>query len=162
MAHLPADAFERYVALGAGRTYEALARALGVSKRTVVRRATAEGWQERLAHVERQGLAKAEARLSETAAAITERHLRVLRAIQGRALQALTTAPTGTAAQASATLIAAVRAERAIVSPPETQGIGVVWREILDDVSRRAPVPRREAPPVLPATPAPLGAPGET
>jgi hypothetical protein len=130
---IPTDAFDRYVALGAERTYAALAEQLGVSKRTIVRHAIADRWQERLAQVEREGRAKAEARLTESVAAVTERHLRTLRAVQHKALQALANAGMGTAAQAAATLIAAVRAERAIIAPADGQSApGRSWAEIVE------------------------------
>lgn len=116
---IPADAFERYVALGASRTYQALADALGISKRTVVRHAIAEGWQDRLVRIERQGLAQAEARLAETAAAVAERHLRVIRAIQGKALQALQAQPLGSGMEAVRALDLAIKAERVILGDAE-------------------------------------------
>ncbi len=52
MIRIPPDAFEQYVALGPGRTYLALAKRLGVSKRNLTRKATIEHWQERLAKIE--------------------------------------------------------------------------------------------------------------
>ena len=124
MARIPSDAFDQYVAMGAGRTYERLATKLGVSKRSIVRRATKENWQERLARIEGAARTKADEKLAETVAAVTERHLRTLRAVQHKALQGLSTAPTGTAAQAAATLIAAVKAERSIVAPPSDPAHG--------------------------------------
>ena len=121
MPRMPADSFEKFVELGDTRSYAKLAAALGVSKRSVTARAAREGWQQRLAAIEGQARAKADQKLAETTAAINDRHLRTLRTIQHKALQALTSAPTGTAAQAAATLIAAVRAERNIVAPPGTE-----------------------------------------
>ena len=125
MPRLPADAFERFMQLGPGRSYSKLAGVLGCSKRSVTARAAKEGWQQRLSGIEADARSKSDQKLAETTAAINDRHLRTLRAVQGKALQALTSAPMGTAAQAAATLIAAVRAERAIVSPPDSSGSGV-------------------------------------
>jgi O6-methylguanine-DNA--protein-cysteine methyltransferase len=116
---MPSDSFERFLALPAGqRSYAELARRLGVSKRSVVARAAKEKWQERLLSVEAEARAKADQKLAETTAAINDRHLRTLRAVQHKALQALTSAPMGTAAQAAATLIAALRAERGVMLAP--------------------------------------------
>lgn len=161
MPRMPADSFERFVALGPSRSYARLAAALGCSKRSVTARARREGWQQRLQSIDAEARSRSDQKLAETTAAVNDRHLRTLRAVQAKALQALTTAPTGTAAQASATLIAAVRAERAIVAPPEGDRSGVVWREILDEVNRRAASHRRECPPAapapLPAAPAVVG-----
>ncbi len=48
MSKLPDNAFEVYLLLGEGRSYQALADHFDVSKRTVASRAKDEGWQERL------------------------------------------------------------------------------------------------------------------
>jgi hypothetical protein len=128
---MPADSFERFVGLGPTRSYSKLARVLGVSKRSITAKAAKEHWQQRLAAVEREARAKTDQKLAETSAAINDRHLRTLRAVQHKALQALTSAPTGTAAQASATLIAAVRAERAIVAPTGEGKSGPTLEELI-------------------------------
>ncbi len=96
MPRLPVDAFEQYVAMGAARTYEALAVRLGVSKRSVVRKATAEGWQARLRRIDAAATAKFDEQAANEASVVNERHLRVVRAIQGKALQALQSLPLAT------------------------------------------------------------------
>ncbi len=154
MSRMPADAFEHFVALGPSRSYSRLAQALGVSKRSVTARARKEGWQQRLLSIDAEARTKSDQKLAETTAAINDRHLRTLRAVQAKALQALTTAPTGTAAQASATLIAALRAERAIVAPPDNTKSVIEWREVLEGVKeQRAAACRKESalPPPVPA-----------
>lgn len=40
MKHIPADAFNQYVAMGDRRSYEALGREIGISKRSIVVRAS--------------------------------------------------------------------------------------------------------------------------
>ena len=45
---LPDDCFAYYVSLGAERSYHAVARHYGVTKRTVARRAAEEDWQGKL------------------------------------------------------------------------------------------------------------------
>ena len=57
---IPPDAFGRYLAMGADRSYQRLADALGVSKQAVVNRANEEDW--------RAKLRDAEHRISEAAA----------------------------------------------------------------------------------------------
>ena len=52
MKKLPADAFALYVALGEGRSYIAVAEALGVGRTTVTRRARAERWQQRVDRID--------------------------------------------------------------------------------------------------------------
>jgi hypothetical protein len=51
---IPSDAFECYVSLGAGRSYQAVAEKYGVSKRGVALHAKRENWQARLAEHERR------------------------------------------------------------------------------------------------------------
>jgi hypothetical protein len=57
------DAFDHYVALGPGRSYDAVARHYGVSKRAVAKKAAAEGWQERLAGLSKEARDLADAAL---------------------------------------------------------------------------------------------------
>lgn len=115
MPHLPSDAFGRYVALGVGRTYLKLAQELGVSKRTIVRRAMAEGWRERLLRVEEEARRRTEERAVEDVVAIDEKHLKMARAIQARALEALRNAPLGNGTAAVRALDVAIRIERTIL-----------------------------------------------
>jgi len=92
-----------------------------VSKRSVTARASREGWQERLASVEAEARTETRKTLATELSGMNDRHVRMLHAIEHKALQALQAAPIGTAAQAAAALIAAVRAERAILAPDERE-----------------------------------------
>ena len=58
---LDTSAFEYYVGLGAARSYDAVARHFGVTKRTVARRAKEEVWQERIREIERDLRSRADA-----------------------------------------------------------------------------------------------------
>jgi hypothetical protein len=49
---LPPDAFDAYIAMGLARSYAAVAMRYGVSKVTVTKRATKEGWQKRVQEIE--------------------------------------------------------------------------------------------------------------
>ena len=96
MTRLPSDAFARYAAMGAGRSYARLAEDFGVAKRTVVKRATREKWAERLEEFERTVVQRSEERAVETVDSMNERHLKIARAVQGKALEALRSMPLAT------------------------------------------------------------------
>ena len=89
---LPHIAFEFYFGLGPGRSYQTVAYEFGVSKKSVTKRATSECWQDRLAKLEEKSRQNAEKKALETLDAMNDRHLRSLRAVQGKALQAIKTA----------------------------------------------------------------------
>ncbi len=86
---IPNDAFEYYVALGADRSYQRVADHFGVSKRGIINAAERENWVERLEKIERAVRERTDVRLAETMEETRERHLRMIRGIQGRALRAL-------------------------------------------------------------------------
>jgi len=118
MSHLPTDAFSQYLAMGPERSYEALARRLGVTKRTVTRTATKERWQERIVKIEQQARERADEAAIETLQAINARHLKMLRAIQGKALQALQALPLATGMDAVRSIEIAIKQERLILGEP--------------------------------------------
>ena len=72
---LPADAFDFYVGLGPSRSYIAVAREFGVSKRSVARKAAAENWQQRRADLEALARADADVKLADELAAQQLRHV---------------------------------------------------------------------------------------
>lgn len=49
---IPSDAFEAYFALGANRSYQALADKYGVTKKAITLMAKRERWQHRIAELE--------------------------------------------------------------------------------------------------------------
>ena len=123
MPRLPADAYEQYLALPAAeRSYSALSRRLGVSKRSIVARASREGWQERLRAVDEQSRQRAEKVAAEQTATITDRHLRTLRAIQAKALAGLQGLPLASGMDCVRALALTIKAERMILGTPDTRG----------------------------------------
>ena len=115
---LPNDAFDYYVSLGPGRSYETVAEQYGVSKRTVTKRASREGWQKRLTDLEAQARHNAEQRTLESLEEMNVRHLKSLRVIQARALEALRNMPLATAMEAVRSLDLAIRQERLVRGEP--------------------------------------------
>jgi transposase len=117
-ARLPHDALEYYFALGPGRSYRAVADHFGVSKTGVANRARKDGWPGHVADRERA----AEARLAESADAalddVAQRHLKLVRFVQRKALEKLRSLPMGTTAEAVRALELGIRYERIIVGDP--------------------------------------------
>jgi len=132
MARIPPDAFEYYVSLGTGRSYDAVARRFGVSKRAITKRAATDRWRERLAQIEATARERTEEKLAETLEAVNGRHLKTLRVIQAKALQALQSMALDSAMDAVRALDLAIRNERVILGEPgERTAVSV------EDVIRR-------------------------
>jgi len=111
---IPLDAFEQYVAMGTGRGYQALGNQFGVNKRSIVKLAAKEKWQERLASIERQAQVKSDARAAETLEAMKTRHLKTLSAVLGRALEALKAMPLDNSMDAIRAIDMVLKQERLI------------------------------------------------
>ena len=90
---LGTDAFAYYWSLGSDRSYQAVADKYGVSKRAVVSVGKAENWQQRIADMERKAHEAVEKKMVETLEQMSERHIRVCKLIQGKALEALKSMP---------------------------------------------------------------------
>jgi hypothetical protein len=115
---LPSDAFAFYVSLGPSRSYEAVAQHFGVSKRSVTKLAVKEGWQQLAADAEREGLERAKAKAAESFEEVATRHLKTLRVIQSKALEALRAMPLETAMEAVRALDLAIKQERLVLGEP--------------------------------------------
>ena len=116
---IPDDAFERYVALGPGRSYQALADKLGVDKRSIVRLATKEKWAERLAKIQEAARAETDKKLVADLQAVRERQLQQARFLQGQALKALKELPPEKALKAAASALSVSwRQEMLILGEP--------------------------------------------
>lgn len=111
----PEEAFRFYVDLGHKRSYRTVAQHYYCDKRTVTACAQKHQWQERVAKIDRESRALVTNKLVEGRAAVDERHLRVVRAIQARALQTLQAMPITTALGAVRALDIAIKAERAVL-----------------------------------------------
>jgi hypothetical protein len=115
---LPPDSFEYYLSLGSKRSYEAVAKKYGVSKRSVVKRATREGWQRRVAEIEAQAQEKATARAVETLEEVKTRHLKTFKAVQLKALESLKALRFETAMDVVKAMDIAARQERLALGEP--------------------------------------------
>jgi len=115
---IPPTAFEFYANLGPARSYQAVADEYGVSKRAVVECARAENWQQRLAALEAKAKENSEQRILESLEQMNERHLKSLRVVQGKALEALKGMSLTTAMDAIRALDLAIKRERTIRGEP--------------------------------------------
>jgi hypothetical protein len=115
---IPHDAFYHYVGLGPARSYQRVAEHYGVTKRAVVNVAAREGWQEQAAELERKARQRANDRAEESLEAMTGRHLKSLRVVQAKALEALKAMPLDSAIAAVRALDTGIRQERVIRGEP--------------------------------------------
>lgn len=133
---LPKEAFEHYVSLGPDRSYQAVADHYGITKRAVTNRAAKEGWQERVAEIETKARRNAEQRLVETLEDMNSRHVKSLRIVQARALEALRNMPLETAMEAVRALEIGIRHERLIRGEPSERTAVQVEEVIRREYSR--------------------------
>jgi hypothetical protein len=128
---LPGDAFEYYFGLGPGRSYRAVADHYGCSKTTVGNTATRENWAVRIGERERKAREVTEQKAVETLADVNDRHLRMFRTIEAKALEALRAMSLERAIEAVRSLDVAIKGERLILGEPTDRtvtDIGAVIR----------------------------------
>ncbi len=109
------EAFAFYLELGAGRSYAAVAKKFGVNKRSIVKIAARDRWQARITEVETKARQAAEKKAAESLAGLTDRHLRTVRFLEARALDALRSTPIRTAGEAARMLDISLRQERSLL-----------------------------------------------
>ena len=119
-AKIPLDAFQYYLSLGPARSYEAVAERYDVTKRAIVNCAAREHWQERAAEIERKARREGDERAAETIAGMNERHLKILRLVQGRAIEALRTMSLSNPLHVLRALDMSIRREQAIRAGEDT------------------------------------------
>jgi hypothetical protein len=117
---LPVEAFSFYCSLGAGRSFESVARHYDASRATVSRAAKREKWKEQIVEIEAKARETAKSKLLVTLEEMNERHLRISRALMTRGLEALRAMPISTARDAMKALDIAMRHEREIVGGSDT------------------------------------------
>jgi len=118
MAKIPHDAFMFYFGLGPDRSYQAVADRFGVTKRTVCSVAKKEGWQGKVTELEQKAREATEQEAVESLKAMNTRHLKSIRVIQGKALEALRSKSLTTAWEAARALSLSIKEERLIQGEP--------------------------------------------
>lgn len=117
---LPHDAIEFYYALGPGRGYAAVAEHFGVSKTAVANRAKKENWPGVIAEREKSLQTKVAEKTDAALDDVAERHLKLVRFVQRKALEKLRSLPMGTTAEAVRALDVAIKHERMILGVGES------------------------------------------
>ena len=115
---IPPDAFDFYFSLGSDRSYQSVADRYGVTKRAVTKVAAREGWQRRAADLESQVREATDKKTVETLEQMNSRHLKSLKIIQGKALEALRSMPIESAMDAVRSLGLSIKQERLVRGEP--------------------------------------------
>ena len=129
---IPLDSFEFYVGLGPNRSYAAVAKHFSVAKRSVAKHAAKHGWSRRLLEVERQARERGEERMVNALEEMSERHLKVAKLLQQKALEALRSMAIDTPMGAVRALDLGVRQERLVLGEPTDRNAIAI-----EDVIRR-------------------------
>jgi len=109
---IPAEAFDYYFSLGPGRSYQAVADRYQVTKKAVTNRALKESWQDRTEEIERKAQSLAAEKTAESLGDVRARHGKIIKAIQGKAIEALKAMPIDSGMDAIRALDIALRLER--------------------------------------------------
>ena len=115
---IPPEAFAYYASLGPERSHEKVAERYGVTKRGVTKIAIKEKWRKRIAEMEQHVREKAELRAAGTLEEMNGRHLRIAKALQAKALDALRSMPLQSAKDVIRALELGVRQERLVRGEP--------------------------------------------
>lgn len=139
---LPKDAFTYYASLGVGRSYQAVADFYKVDKRTVARHARDDDWAGKVDEMEKEARAGLEKKLAVSLEEMNERHLKILRVVQGKALEALRAMPLRTALDAVRALDFSVRHERLILGEPSERAAVTIEDTIKREYARWMTTPQ--------------------
>jgi hypothetical protein len=115
---IPPEAYSFYLGLGLTRSYEAVAKHYGTTKRSVTKCAARENWQAKIKAAEETTRSRAEEKAQETLEEMNERHLKTVQLIQRKALEALRTTAITSGIDAAKALVMAVEKERLIRGEP--------------------------------------------
>jgi hypothetical protein len=115
---IPPDAFDFYFSLGPDRSYEKVAARYRVTKRAITKVAVRERWQERLEQVEAEARAKSDQKKIVTLEESKERHLKALRLVLAKGIDALRQMQFNTPMDAARAIGLAVREIRVELGEP--------------------------------------------
>jgi hypothetical protein len=116
---LPPDAFAYYCSLPPDkRSYEAVSEFCNMSERAVADAAKREHWQERIAEQERRARDRVDEKMVESIAQMSERHLKVLKFIEGRSIETMKEKPLDSCFDAMKMFLLAMDKERLIRGEP--------------------------------------------
>ena len=115
---IPEDAFALYYSLGPDRSYQSVAEEYGVSKQAVAKLAKKEGWLDRVRAIDADAQQKVDQHIAETVEDMHTRHLKMLKIVQAKGLEALKTMPLSSAMEAVRALDMTIKQERLIRGEP--------------------------------------------
>lgn len=115
---IPSDVFAFYYSLGAERSYQRVADEYGVTKQAVAKVAAREKWAERVERIDGDAQEKVDRQLAETVEEMQVRHLKMVKVVQGKALEVLKTTSLSTAMEAVRALEMTIKQERLIRGEP--------------------------------------------
>lgn len=117
VGHPPADRqdmFQYYVSLGDTRSYQRVADHYGVQKNTVTRIAIQYEWLARMKVIEAEARRDADRKLAEMRTEMHERHMKLAKFVQSKAVQGLQSHSFDNARDASRALVDGVKLERTV------------------------------------------------
>lgn len=115
---IPADAFAYYVSLGPGRSYQKVAEHYGVTKRAVTNLAKRERWQEQVEELEHAAHDSAKEKMRSEIEATYAQHLKALKLVFGKGVEALKGMAIDTPADAMKAIQLAIRETRVQLGDP--------------------------------------------
>jgi hypothetical protein len=118
MKKIPTDAFDFYFSLGPGRSYQSVADRYGVSKRAVTSLAKREDWQRRLLAIEAKARDSSDKDKEQVLEAAYERHMKALRLVFGKGIEALNRMVIDSPADAMRAIRMAIQEERVALGEP--------------------------------------------
>jgi len=136
MGKLSTDAFALYVGLASERSYEAVARHYGVTKRTVVRTAERECWAKRLEAIERKARETTDAKLADELHEMSLRHRKLLLAMASRAATAIQGHPLKSGMEGIKAAEVVIKLERLIAGEPSENRAVTVEQTTRDEIGK--------------------------
>jgi hypothetical protein len=133
---LPPEAFDFYLGLGVSRSYSGVADHFNASKGAVTALAKREGWQDRLTKIESEARAKSSDKAIETLEQVNGRHLRIARALQAKALEAMRGMALDDAKDVIRALDLGVKQERLILGEPSERQTVTIEEKIEREYER--------------------------
>lgn len=136
MKKLPDDAYAYYLALGARRSHQAVARHFNVDKKTVTNRAVQEKWKEKIDEHDRTERERLERKAAESLEAMNDRHLKLISFVQAKSIETLKAMPLDSAIDAVRALSIAIEKERVIRGEPTQRTAIDIERRIREEHER--------------------------
>ena len=115
---IPQDALAYYVSMGPDRSYQKVAEHYGVTKRAIVNVAKRDRWQAQVEELEHTAREDAREKMRATIEATYEQHMKALRLVFGKGVEALKAMAIDTPADAMKAIQLAIREMRVALGEP--------------------------------------------